>query len=107
MLLNAIQASHAGGVIELRTVSGDEGVVVEVEDHGCGIDQANLSRVFESFFTTRPVGSGRGLRLAVSYGIVRDHGGSISLDSEVGRGSTFRVHRPWQPSAARNHLSAT
>ena len=100
LLLNAIQASSNGGQIALRAFSDDAGVIIDVEDHGCGIDRANLSRIFEPFFTTRPVGAGAGLGLAVCYGIVRDHGGTISVESEAGRGSTFRVRLPWQPAPA-------
>jgi two-component system, NtrC family, sensor kinase len=100
VLLNAIQASHSTGVIELRTISDDKGVTVEVEDHGCGIDRGNLPRIFEPFFTTKPVGSGAGLALAACYGIVRDHGGTIGVESEAGRGSLFRVRLPYQPALA-------
>jgi signal transduction histidine kinase len=98
LLLNAIQASFRGGQIALRAFSDEAGVVVEVEDHGCGIDPANLPRIFEPFFTTKPVGAGAGLGLAVCYGIIRDHGGSISVESEAGHGSTLRVRLPWLPA---------
>jgi signal transduction histidine kinase len=100
LLLNAIQASKCSGVIEFRTTAENDAVVVEVEDHGCGIDPANMPRIFEPFFTTKPVGSGAGLALAACYGIVRDHGGTIGVESEAGRGSVFRVRLPCQPSAA-------
>lgn len=94
LLVNAIQASSAGGEIEVGTRADDENAVVEVEDHGTGIDPENLPRIFEPFFTTKPVGQGTGLGLAISYGIVRDHGGKIEVDSELGRGSLFRVVLP-------------
>jgi signal transduction histidine kinase len=102
LALNAIQACSAGGLIEVRTKSDPAGeVVVEIEDHGCGIKAADLPRIFEPFFTTRAVGQGKGLGLAVSYGIVRDHGGSIEVETEVGRGSTFRVRLPRHGSPSR------
>lgn len=97
ILLNAIEASPARGIIELRTTAAADALVIEIEDHGCGIDQVHLPRIFEPFFTTKPVGRGTGLGLAVSFGVVRDHGGSISVESTIGRGSTFRVRLPWQP----------
>jgi signal transduction histidine kinase len=107
LLLNAIQASHSGGPIALRTIAEGDAVVVEVEDHGCGIDRANLARIFEPFFTTKPVGEGTGLALAACYGIVRDHGGTIGVESEAGRGSLFRVCLPCQPAGADYQRLAT
>jgi two-component system NtrC family sensor kinase len=94
LLLNAMQASDPKSTIWLRTVKDHDAVVVEVEDRGCGIDSLNLQRIFEPFFTTKPVGSGTGLGLAVAYGSVREHDGTIDVDSELGRGSTFRVRLP-------------
>jgi signal transduction histidine kinase len=98
VLMNAIQASSPGGLIQVRsrTIPG-EAVLVEIEDHGCGISRAHLPHVFEPFFTTKPVGQGMGLGLSVSYGILRDHGGAITVDSEPGRGSTFSVRLPLRP----------
>jgi len=97
LLLNAVQASEPGGTIEVRSSAANGAVTIEVEDHGCGIPEADLQRIFEPFFTTKPVGTGTGLGLAISYGIIRDHGGSIHVDSQVGQGSTFRVVIPLEP----------
>ncbi|MHB8866389.1 MAG: response regulator [Pirellulaceae bacterium] len=97
LLLNAIQASRADGRIFVRTSADNDYVIVDVEDHGCGIDAAHLPRIFEPFFTTKPVGHGTGLGLAISYGIVRDHGGTIDVQSKVDRGSHFRVRLPLRP----------
>jgi signal transduction histidine kinase len=97
ILLNAIQASGPEGLIEVRTRpdSTETGaVVVEIEDHGEGIRPEHLPHIFEPFFTTKPVGSGAGLGLSVGYGIVRDHGGSLDVESAVGRGSLFRIRLP-------------
>jgi signal transduction histidine kinase len=95
VLVNAIQASDRGGSIELRTgPDGPDGVFVEIEDHGGGIAPEHLPHIFEPFFTTKPVGVGTGLGLSVSYGIVRDHGGSLEVESAVGRGSVFRIRLP-------------
>ena len=97
LLVNAIQASEPGGAVVIRTRAEAAGVVVEVRDDGCGIRPEHRSKLFEPFFTTKPVGQGTGLGLSVSFGIVRDHGGAIEVESEVGRGSTFRVRLPLRP----------
>ncbi len=95
ILLNAIQASGPDGLIDVRTrLDPGRAVVVEIEDHGDGIRPEHLPHIFEPFFTTKPVGGGSGLGLSVSYGIVRDHGGSLEVESEVGQGSLFRVRLP-------------
>ena len=99
LLLNAIQASHPGGAIELSAAAEDGHVQVEIRDHGCGIDAVNLPHIFEPFFTTKDVGQGTGLGLATCYGILHDHGGSIEVDSQPGQGSTFRVRLPIEPRA--------
>jgi len=70
---------------------------VDVEDNGCGINADHLPHLFEPFFTTKPVGQGMGLGLSVSYGIIRDHGGVIAVESTPGRGSLFRVRLPRHP----------
>jgi two-component system NtrC family sensor kinase len=69
-------------------------VVIEVEDQGHGIAGSELGRLFEPFYTTKSPGRGTGLGLSICYGIVADHGGRIEVDSQLGAGSTFRVHLP-------------
>ncbi len=94
---NAIDASHEGGRVVVRTAaSGNppDHVVLKVSDTGCGIPEDLRRRIFDPFFTTKPVGQGTGLGLSISYGIVRDHGGSIEVESEVGKGTTFTVTLP-------------
>jgi two-component system, NtrC family, sensor kinase len=73
-------------------------VRLAVEDAGKGIDPAVLPRVFEPFFTTKDVGEGTGLGLSVSYGIIREHGGWIEVESKVGVGSRFSVFLPDSPA---------
>jgi signal transduction histidine kinase len=101
IVLNAIQASEREGVVEVRTrPDGEAAVVVEIEDHGCGIHPEHLPHIFEPFFTTKPVGAGTGLGLSVSHGVVRDQGGTIEVESVVGRGSLFRIRLSLQPRTA-------
>lgn len=97
LLANAVQACEPGGHVTVRTRAGPGEAVVEVQDDGCGIRPEHLPRLFEPFFTTKPVGQGTGLGLSVSYAIVRDHGGTIAVESTPGRGSTFRVRLPLRP----------
>jgi len=78
-------------------------VRVSVTDTGVGMDEATRQRVFEPFFTTRDKSRGSGLGLASAYGIVRNHGGFISVYSEVGMGSTFNVYLPASDKAAKEH----
>jgi signal transduction histidine kinase len=100
IIMNAIQASSVEGAIEIRSRAESGWALVEVEDHGSGIRPEHLDRLFEPFFTTKPIGQGTGLGLSVSYGIIRDHGGSIEVASDWGRGSRFRVRIPIKGSTA-------
>jgi signal transduction histidine kinase len=72
----------------------DDEVEVHIEDTGVGISRAELSKIFEPFYTTKPPGRGTGLGLSVCYGIVAEHGGRIEADSQPGRGSIFKVFLP-------------
>jgi signal transduction histidine kinase len=85
-----------GGSLYVRTFCHKDAgkVVLEVIDHGSGITAENLPRIFDPFFTTKGVGKGVGLGLAVVYGIVAAHGGEIKVETEVDRGTTFRVTLP-------------
>ncbi|HEY9404924.1 MAG TPA: response regulator [Pyrinomonadaceae bacterium] len=91
---NAIDAMPQGGALVLRARNEGAGVRVEVCDTGVGIPQENLARIFDPFFTTKEVGQGTGLGLAVCYGIVTEHGGRVTVDSVVGRGTTFTLVLP-------------
>jgi signal transduction histidine kinase len=94
LLVNAFQAMPQGGVVALRLRHDPGGFCIEVVDHGTGIASSDLVRIFEPFFTTKDVGEGTGLGLSVVHSIVEEHGGQIEVDSEPGRGSTFRVLLP-------------
>jgi signal transduction histidine kinase len=94
LLLNAAQAILGQGQIVVKTSVHDADVCVSISDSGCGIPPENLSRVFDPFFTAKPIGQGTGLGLSLSYGIVLRHHGRIKVESELGHGSTFRVWLP-------------
>jgi signal transduction histidine kinase len=92
LILNAEQAmeSRGRGRIDVKAVpQGDDFVELSVEDDGPGIPRAVQARIFEPFFTTKPPGKGTGLGLAVTFGIMRAHGGAIRVESEEGRGTKF------------------
>lgn len=95
LLVNAAQAMETRGTIWIRTGEANAGEVwIEVEDTGKGIAPEHLKRIFDPFFTTKPVGKGTGLGLSLAYGIVKKHGGRITVDSTVGKGTRFRVWIP-------------
>jgi signal transduction histidine kinase len=94
LLTNAIHAMPRGGTIVLRAELGAEMAILRVVDHGNGIAPHVLPRIFDPFFTTKDVGDGTGLGLSVVHGIVDDHGGTIEVDSELGRGTTFTLRLP-------------
>ena len=96
LLTNAIDATPPGGTVRVATrrVPAEAAVVVEVGDTGCGIPPADQKQIFEPFFSTKEPGRGSGLGLFISAQIVRDHQGRIDVESEAGRGSTFRVTLP-------------
>ena len=80
--------------ITIKTKSYSDSVVIEVQDNGCGINQEKKDKVFESFFTTKPVGQGTGMGLSISSELVKNMGGDISLESEEGKGTSFFVTLP-------------
>jgi two-component system, NtrC family, sensor kinase len=98
LLINAAQAIPAGqpdrNEIRVKLRSVQDHVIVEVRDTGAGIPPEMRSRIFDPFFTTKPVGVGTGLGLFVCQGIITRFGGEISVESEVGQGTTFRVIFP-------------
>ena len=96
LLVNAGQAIQERGVITLRTRQEGKNVCVEISDTGTGIPQEIINRIFDPFFTTKPVGTGTGLGLSITHGILRKHNGQIEVESQPGKGTTFRITLPIQ-----------
>ncbi|MCM2254475.1 MAG: ATP-binding protein [Vicinamibacteria bacterium] len=94
LILNAKDAMPAGGWLTLVSYADEDTVVVEVRDTGHGIKPEDVKRIYDPFFTTKGIGRGTGLGLAVSYGILQEHGGAIFVESAPGKGTTFQVALP-------------
>jgi len=94
LFLNARDAMEAGGTLAIRIWSEDGFARIDVADSGQGIPPENLARIYDPFFTTKAARKGTGLGLSVTYGIVREHGGTIEVESRWGAGSRFRVELP-------------
>jgi signal transduction histidine kinase len=94
LFVNASHAIREQGEIRVATRADGDAVIVTVADTGCGIPEPIRGRIFDPFFTTKPAGQGTGLGLAISYEIVRKHGGTISFESEVDKGTTFTIRLP-------------
>src|SRR3989442_2722485 len=92
------QRRSAYGIRVVSRTLQDGNADVDVEDSGCGIPESLRQRIFAPFFTTKPIGQGTGLGLSICHGIISAMGGRIELESDVGRGSVFRVVLP--PSGA-------
>ncbi len=103
MLVNASHAMpEGGGIITVGTSLKEGQLEISIADNGSGIPEEVLSKIFDPFFTTKDVGKGTGLGLSISHGIIFDHGGSIEVDSEVGKGTTFRIYLPLGTVSAEN-----
>ena len=94
ILVNAKQAVEKDGKIKICTRATDEAITVKITDNGCGISQENIEKLFNPFFTTKPVGVGTGLGLSISFGIVKTHQGSLNVESELGKGTSFIITLP-------------
>jgi signal transduction histidine kinase len=100
LFLNARDAMPKGGWLSIATRGSDGMAVAEVGDTGSGIPSEHLARIYDPFFTTKAIGQGTGLGLSITYGIVREHDGTITCDSEVGQGTRFTLALP-SAAAAR------
>ena len=100
MIVNAAEAMAGTGTLILSTRfdPAQRRIEIAISDTGHGIRPEDLERIFDPFFTTKPSGHGVGLGLAISYGIVKEHKGTITVQSEVGKGTTFTITLPVEPA---------
>jgi two-component system, NtrC family, sensor kinase len=96
LMMNAVQAMPQGGSLTVRTRREGQGVALEIEDTGHGIEAEHIDRIWDPFFTTKPVGQGTGLGLSITQRVVSRHGGRIHVESRPGAGAKFIV---WLPIA--------
>ena len=95
LLNNSVDAmDSSGGNIHISTQLNDDQIILKIADNGMGIAEANLARIFDPFYTTKPVGQGTGLGLSICYGIIKKLGGDIQVQSTKGKGTTFSVFLP-------------
>jgi signal transduction histidine kinase len=101
--MNAVQAMAGGGHLAVRTSrQGDDRVVLVVQDDGPGIAPEHLNRIWDPFFTTKPVGQGTGLGLSITQRAVDRHGGRVAVESTLGQGTRFTVTLPTQGSGGES-----
>jgi PAS domain S-box-containing protein len=101
LFINARDAMPRGGWLSITTRASGEWATAEVGDTGAGIPAEHLARIYDPFFTTKPIGQGTGLGLSITYGIVGEHEGTISCDSRPGEGTRFTLALPLMPAAQR------
>jgi signal transduction histidine kinase len=107
LIVNAIQAIEGEGRIDVECFRDGESVAVRVRDDGRGIPEEALSRIFDPGYTTKGVGVGTGLGLSIAYRIAANHGGSLRVMSEVGKGSEFTLRIPIDRPAPRTLTTAS
>ena len=98
LLMNSVEAIPQEGTITVTTISTNKNINIRITDTGCGIKEEVLTKIFDPFYTTKPVGKGTGLGLSVSYGIIQQYNGDIKCESKVGEGTTFLVNFPHDQS---------
>jgi signal transduction histidine kinase len=94
LLVNARDAMPEGGELRILTEAVDSKIEIIVQDTGTGISRENINKIYDPFFTTKAAGKGTGLGLSVTYGIVQEHGGAITVESQPGVGTSFKLELP-------------
>jgi PAS domain S-box-containing protein len=106
LFLNARDAMPKGGWLSITTAVSESEALVELADTGIGIPSEHLGRIYDPFFTTKSEGRGTGLGLSVTYGIVQEHGGTLTCESDVSQGTRFRLVLPAAVTASRDTVTA-
>ncbi|MCC6406296.1 MAG: HAMP domain-containing protein, partial [Planctomycetes bacterium] len=107
LFVNAVEAMPQGGKLSVGVEPRGDGLAISIRDTGCGIQPDVLPHIFEPFFTSKDRAEGAGLGLAVVYGIVQRHGGSIDVESEPGKGTTFQIQLPRKPAASPSQSASS
>ncbi len=94
ILSNAVQAIDDKGTINIETTISKNNIAIFISDTGCGITAENMPKILDPFFTTKEAGQGKGLGLSITYNIIKEHNGSIKIDSKVGHGTTVKITLP-------------
>jgi signal transduction histidine kinase len=102
VLNNALYAINDSGNIVLTTSKNKSNIEIEISDTGCGIEKENLPQITDPFFTTKPPGEGTGLGLSITYSIIKEHNGSMSFDSELGKGTKVTIVLPIKKIELKN-----
>lgn len=98
LIMNAVESMPEGGQLEVRTQLSKNMIELDIKDNGCGIAPENMDKIFKAFFTTKAKEKGSGLGLYASMEIIRKYGGTIKVESEINKGSTFKVFLPFNPA---------
>lgn len=101
LLVNAAQAIQEKGQVKVRSCLEGDFILVSVSDTGSGIAPENIHRIFDPFYTTKPIGKGTGLGLSIAHDIIKKHGGMIDVESQLGKGTTFTIRLPIRASDER------
>ncbi|MBE9466908.1 MAG: sensor histidine kinase, partial [Bacteroidetes bacterium] len=98
ILINAGQSIKTEGTVLIFTKNKNKNIFIEISDTGCGIEEKNLQKITDPFFTTKEPGKGTGLGLSISYNIIKEHNGKILFKSELKKGTTVRIELPLKPN---------
>lgn len=102
---DTITAPSKRGKIVITTAVQEQQLYIIVQDNGCGMSEQTVKKIFEPFYTTKPVGKGTGLGMAISFGIIDDHGGSMDVCSTINQGTTITIRIPIERRLAHKYTA--